>query len=127
MPRVVKGRNSVRLTAMEILATDPKIAQYVGERLEELASDVEREARATYFPESKTGNLKKSISTQKSIYEGGGYIVKATAPHAHLVEFGHIMVTRSGKVVGHVPAHPFLHRARNKVLRKAIRRASKNA
>lgn len=121
-----KNHSSVRLTYMELLATDPAVAQYVGENLEELASDVEREAKATDFPTSKTGALKKSISTQKSLYEGGGYIVKAAAPHAHLVEFGHIMVTRGGRVVGHVPAHPFLHKARNKVLRKAIARA-KNA
>lgn len=126
MPRAAKNHNTVRLTYMELLATDPAVAQYVGENLEEIAGDVEREAKATDFPTSKTGALKKSISTQKSLYEGGGYIVKATAPHAHLVEFGHIMVTRGGRVVGHVPAHPFLHKARNKVLRRAIARA-KNA
>lgn len=123
MPRVAKNHNSVRLSYMELLATDPAVAQYVGENLEEIAGDVEREAKATDFPTSKTGALKKSISTQKSLYEGGGYIVKATAPHAHLVEFGHIMVTRGGRVVGHVPAHPFLHKARNKVLRRAIARS----
>ena len=118
-----KNHSSVRLTYMELLATDPGVAQYVGENLEELAGEIEAEAKATDFPTSKTGALKRSIKSQKSRYENGGYIVKATAPHAHLVEYGHIMVTRGGRVVGHVPAHPFLHKARNKVLRRAIARS----
>ena len=118
-----KNHSSVRLTYMELRATDPGVAQYVGENLEELAGEIEAEAKATDFPTSKTGALKRSIKSQKSRYENGGYIVKATAPHAHLVEYGHIMVTRGGRVVGHVPAHPFLHKARNKVLRRAIARS----
>lgn len=126
MPRAAKNHNSVRLSYMELLATVPQLAQYVTENLESLAGEIEDEARATHFPTSKTGALKKSISTQKSRYENGGYIVKATAPHAHLVEFGHLLVLPGGIVAGHVPAHPFLHNARNRVLRRAIAR-SKNA
>ena len=126
MPRVAKNRNSVRLTYMELLATDQDVATYVAENLEGLAGEIEAEAKATYFPTSKTGALKRSISSQKSRFEGGGYIVKATAPHAHLVEYGHLKVLPGGIVAGHVPAHPFLHNARNRVLRRAIAR-SKNA
>lgn len=121
-----RNHSSVRLTYMELLATDPDVARYVGENLEELAGEIEDEAKATDFPTSKTGALKRSIKSQKSRYENGGYIVKATAPHAHLVEFGHLLVLPGGIVAGHVPAHPFLHSARNKVLRRAIAR-SKNA
>lgn len=31
--------------------------------------------------------------------------------HGHLVEFGHRMVTHDGRVVGNVPAHPFMRPA----------------
>lgn len=44
------------------------------------------------------------------------WIVSASAPHAHLVEFGHVLVTPKGKVVGHVPAHPFLRPAVESVI-----------
>jgi hypothetical protein len=33
------------------------------------------------------------------------------APHAHLVEYGHIAVTREGRGVAQVPAYPFLRPA----------------
>ena len=61
-------------------------------------------------------HLRPSIRAKKSRYADGGYIVQATAPHAHLVEYGHAMVTRDGRVVGHVPAHSFLRSARDEVL-----------
>lgn len=44
------------------------------------------------------------------------WIVSASAPHAHLVEFGHAQVTPKGKVVGHVAAHPFLRPSVEKVM-----------
>lgn len=37
--------------------------------------------------------------------------VGSSAPHAHLVEFGHAIVTRSGRVVGFAARRPFLRPA----------------
>lgn len=48
------------------------------------------------------------------------------APHAHLVEYGHQLVKGGpldgdGKVVGHVPAHPFLRPAYDEQQENAVR------
>ena len=49
----------------------------------------------------KTGNLRESIRKEKSLFEQGGFVIVADAPHAHLVEYGH-----GGKHPA--PAHPFV-------------------
>lgn len=57
-----------------------------------------------------SGNLKKSIKT-KFAKDGLGADVGPTygkGSHAHLVEFGHVLV-KNGKAIGHVPAHPFIN------------------
>ena len=53
----------------------------------------------------KTGNYKKSIKRGKVYeYDGAQAIrVYSTAPHAHLIEDGHRMVTHDGREVGFVP------------------------
>lgn len=53
----------------------------------------------------KTGKYKKSIKRGKVYeYDGAQAIrVYSTAPHAHLIEDGHRMVTHDGREVGFVP------------------------
>ena len=53
----------------------------------------------------KTGNYNKSIKRGKVYeYDGAQAIrVYSTAPHAHLIEDGHRMVTHDGREVGFVP------------------------
>lgn len=53
----------------------------------------------------KPGNYKKSIKRGKVYeYDGAQAIrVYSTAPHAHLIEDGHRMVTHDGREVGFVP------------------------
>ena len=53
----------------------------------------------------KTGNYKTSIKRGKVYeYDGAQAIrVYSTAPHAHLIEDGHRMVTHDGREVGFVP------------------------
>ena len=53
----------------------------------------------------KTGNYKKHIKRGKVYeYDGAQAIrVYSTAPHAHLIEDGHRMVTHDGREVGFVP------------------------
>ena len=58
--------------------------------LEEIASVVQTGAKNTTLFKDKTGTLRKSIGMRKSKFEDGGYIVVATAPHAWLVEYGHV-------------------------------------
>jgi len=74
-------------------------------------------------PVGPTGNLKRSI--QKQIWEHDKrrnridaevYSKRPEGAHAHLVEFGHRIVTggklgKGGRVVGSVPPHPFMRPA----------------
>lgn len=55
----------------------------------------------------KTGNYLKSIKRGKVYdYQGAQAVrVYSYAPHAHLVEDGHRMVTHDGREVGFVPGH----------------------
>lgn len=91
-----------------------------------LAAEVAARAKASTAFVDKTGHLRKTIRVAKPTKadldaEGGQEIriVRASAPHAHLVEDGHAMVTKDGQVVGHVPAHPFLGPARDSVANEA--------
>lgn len=62
-------------------------------------------------PVGDTGNLKKSIRTKFSKDELGadvGPTYGKGGSHAHLIEFGHRLVTKDGRSIGHVPAHPFI-------------------
>ncbi len=67
-----------------------EIMDAIDQNLEETAQFVEREARISAAFRDKTGKLRKAIKLKKSKFEDGGWIVVARAPHAHLVEFGHV-------------------------------------
>ena len=55
----------------------------------------------------KTGRYLKSIKRGKVYEYDGAQAVRvySTAPHAHLIEDGHRMVTHDGREVGFVPGH----------------------
>ena len=98
------------------------------EELEKAARNVETDAKSNV--NDKTGQIRSSIILKK--YAGQksvSFTVSAggiNAPHAHLVEFGHRIITdgqtinipgvgfrklKKGEVLGDVPAHPFLRKA----------------
>lgn len=109
-----------RPSAKVTVDIDPEVlseamAKMLEPQLADVAEEIAGEARKTSAFADKTGLLRKSIAVRKSKFENGGYIVRATAPHAHLVEFGHDMVSHAGRKVGEVPPHPFLRPAANKV------------
>lgn len=115
-----------RPSAKVTVDIDPKalaegMAKMLEPQLKDVAGEIAEEARATSAFADKTGNLRKSIKVRKSKFENGGYIVLSTAPHAHLIEFGHDMVTRKGRKVGEVPPYPFLRPAANKVFARLAR------
>lgn len=89
---------------------EQEIRQQFDQELEPIAKAVAVEAQRSSAFADKTGKLRKSIKAARSKFDDGGWIVMATAPHAHLIEFGHANV-RKGRVVGHVPARPFLRPA----------------
>lgn len=75
-------------------------------------------SKANYSKAEKS-KLRKSIRVKKSKFTDGGAIVYSGAPHAWLVEFGHTLVI-DGKVVGKVPAHPYLRPAVDQVMAEAV-------
>ena len=86
--------------------------ELIDDALSDAADIVHREAKTTSAFQDKTGNLRKSIKKRKSKFEDGGYIVytargtKGSGNHAHLIEFGHVMVAwgkRTGKRVAPRP------------------------
>lgn len=77
----------------------------------------ESEWHKKHFPNAT--RLRVKMRAQKSKYIGGGAIAIASAPHAHLVEYGHALVL-NGKVAGSVPAHPFMRPAKEKRVNEAI-------
>lgn len=103
-----------------------EVVQAIDQNLDAVASLVENEAKNTAAFVDKTGNLRKSIRKQKSRYENGGYIVKASGGgsfkghHAANVEFGHVMIAWGRPTGRRVPPHPFMRPAAEKGIRKAV-------
>ena len=111
----------------------PGLNAFVEMNLLRLAGEIMMEARASSAFSDETGRLRKSIKVQKVRLDGEDAVtVRATSPHAHLIEFGHNQVTRGkmyskrgktpvrgpGEIVGVVPAKPFLRPALLKVMAK---------
>lgn len=95
----------------------------VDKALQKTADFVRDDAKTTAQFVDKTGNLRKSIRRRKSKFEGGGYIVVATGKnvdgaqgyHAHLIEYGHYIVTPSGRRTGRkTRPRPFMRQAAEK-------------
>ena len=118
---MIQGRVS-RVALADLDAALDEILVAVDADLSGIADYVEAEAKTTARFADKTGNLRKTIKKRKSKFPEGGYIVVATAPHAHLVEFGHAMWVKGVYVKDHVKPRRFLRKAKEKGWREAIRR-----
>lgn len=95
------------------------VLKAVDANLEATADHVEAEAKATTAFKDLTKTLRSRIKKKKSKFADGGWIVVARAPHAHLVEYGHVMIAW-GRVTGkRVPPHPFMRPALEKGIRFA--------
>ena len=86
-------------------------------------TDVKR--RLDSWPDEwyKHKHLRDSIEVEPSHFKEGGWLVRAKRPHAHLVEYGHWMITADGRpVIGEdgkpmfVPPHAFLRPAKEAVM-----------
>ena len=97
-----------------------EIMDAIDQNLEETAQFVEREAQISAAFQDKTGKLRKKIKLKKSKFEDGGWIVEARAPHAHLVEFGHVKFLWGKPTSERVQPHPFLRPALEKGIRYAV-------
>ena len=61
-------------------------------------------------------HLQDNIIVKESSYPMGGWLVKAMRPHAHLVEYGHYLVTPDGRTIGFVRPYPYLNPAKRYVM-----------
>ena len=102
-------------------AFELELGKFIFENALAIAEQISADAKATTLFKDKTGTLRKKIRVRKSKYDGGGYIVVASAPHAHLVEYGHALV-RNVKTIGRIAPRPFLRSAKDKNI-EAARRA----
>ena len=118
---MIQGRVS-RVALADINAALDEILAAVDADLSGIADYVEAEAKTTARFVDRSGNLRKTIKKRKSKFPEGGYIVVATAPHAHLVEFGHASWVDGEYKKGHVEPRKFLRKAKEKGWREAIRR-----
>jgi len=67
----------------------PGLNAFVEANLMKIAGEIAAVAKATSAFRDRTGNLRKSIKVQKKRIDGeDAVVVRATSPHAHLVEFG---------------------------------------
>ena len=125
-------RQEIQISLDDIRAAISAIEPLVEEHLEQIAQHVAENARQRvnrskkkvdvkrnldFWPDSMHlhKHLQDSIVVKESKYPMGGWLVKAMRPHAHLVEYGHYLVTPEGKTIGFVPPHPFLRPARDEV------------
>jgi hypothetical protein len=97
---------------IDIKAITEGITRATDEVCRKLASEVAADARKSADFIDKTGTLRKSIKMRKGKY--GGYLAKATAPHAHLIEYGHR--NRDGSISA---PRPFMRTAKDKILTDA--------
>src|SRR6056297_1127534 len=97
----MSGLADVRLDFSEI---EVKISEYINENAEQIAKQIARDARSSV--NRKTGTLKRRIRAKESKFDDGGWIVNSSAPHSHLVEYGH-----GGPKPA--PPHPFLRKSLN--------------
>ena len=106
-------KTSSRTDLSELGKALAEIEAFVDANLSDVATAVKAAAKASAEFVDDDGLLRKSIKKKKSRFENGGYIVYSKAPHAHLVELGHVMIAW-GRVTGkRVKPHPFLRKARN--------------
>lgn len=116
--RLVTGRSMFNIEGLEevknLLETlRSKAPDIYRTELEHAGEIIKNSAKSKIHDD--TGALSASVKTQSkftvkkqqvSVIAGG-----VQAPHAHLVEFGHRQITKTGQVLGDVPAHPFMRPA----------------
>ena len=104
------------------IAVPKTVKDFIEHNEKVVAGRIEQKAKATTVFIDKTGMLRKRIKAKESKYADGGWIVEATAPHAHLVEYGHEIINwRTGQATGkRTKAAKFLRGAKEQTIAEAI-------
>ena len=114
---------------IEVGAIVQEVRKAVNPGIRAVAQAVADKARATSAFIDRSGKLRESIRVEDPgpespfvLVKAGGYSFgsgKNYAPHAHLIEFGHVQTTPSGRVTGFTPARPFMLPAAYEVEQRA--------
>ena len=119
---------------MSTVKVDIDISAIIGEvkkaakpGLVAVAQAVAAHARASSDFIDRTGQLRKSIRVEDPAPEAPFVLVKAGqygaaddySPHAHLVEYGHLLTTADGRILGRVEPRPFMRNAAKAVSERA--------
>lgn len=117
MPRQYQGATDVAIPIAEIME---EVSGWADEITDAIAREAVREIRrnAQQF-NVLTGNLKKSIRKKKSRINRGEVIAGAMAPHAHLLEYGHLKVLWGNRTGEHVPGTHFVGKAEDAIAQRA--------
>lgn len=94
---------TLRTQAPDVYKTE---LEYAGEMIKNSAKSKIHNETGALGASVKTQSKFTATKQQVSVIAGG-----VQAPHAHLVEFGHRQITKTGQIIGDVPAHPFLRPA----------------
>ena len=116
--RQYQGVTDVKLPIADIMLV---VDEWTGEIVDAIAAAAVQEIRknaASSFG-TKTGNLKRSIRRKRSKYDNKAAIAGAFAPHAHLLENGHLKVLWGKRTGEHVPGTYFVARAQAAVEARA--------
>jgi hypothetical protein len=114
--KVTVDAKSLAFAVKQMRALPVAIAQQIEKKVLKAALDPILQDAIRRAPVGETGNLSNSIKIRTSKV-GNTYLgeVRSTAPHAHLIEFGHRLMrgARAGrqKFIKWVPAKPFLRPA----------------
>ena len=117
MPRQYQGATDVAIPIAEIME---EVSGWADEITDAIAREAVKEIRrnAQQF-NVLTGNLKKSIRKKKSRINRGEVIAGAMAPHAHLLEYGHLVVVRGNSTGKHTPGTHFVGKAEDAIAQRA--------
>ena len=97
-----------------------EIENWVDENCEIIAHEVAADAENSAAFADQSGMLRDSIRASKSKFKDGGWIVLSDAPHAHLIELGHVKVLWGRRTNEKVPPHPFLRPALDRAVARAV-------
>lgn len=97
-----------------------EVVKAIEANVEQVAADVETEAKITSEFSDKTGQLRRSIGKRKSRKSEGAYVVFAKAPHAHLVEYGHVKIAWGHPTGERVGGKHFMRRALESGIKTAV-------
>lgn len=97
-----------------------EIEMWVDDNCETLAHEVLVDAEHSDAYQDQSNMLRDSGEARKSKFKNGGWIVVFKAPHAHLIELGHVKVLWGRRTNEKVPPHPFLRPALDRAVARAV-------